>query len=145
MWKSSPAARHDVCVRDTAAKHEVHVEAQGNHITSPQPTPGKQHSSRKLQGGLWVPTTGPPNHPSLSLSQDGHDIHTMPQHSTEPTPHAGLGALGTNLVVQQIDVRDRLVFLQRLGQGLEAATDQGWRLDFSALPSNPDHSNPENT
>ena len=62
----------------------------------------------------------------------------MPQHSTEPTPHAGLGALGTNLVVQQIDVRDRLVFLQRLGQGLEAATDQGWRLDFSALPSNPD-------
>ena len=54
-----------------------------------------------------------------------------------PTP--GLGTLGTNLVVIQIDARDGLVFLERLGQGLEAATDQGWRLDFSALPSNPDH------
>ena len=69
----------------------------------------------------------------------------MPQHSAKPTPHAGLGTLGANLVVTQIDVRDGLVFLERLGQGLEAATDQGWRLDFSALPSKHDHSNPENT
>ena len=53
----------------------------------------------------------------------------MPQHSAEPTPHAGLGALGANLVVKQIDVRDGVVFLQRLGQGLEAATDQGWHLE----------------
>ena len=68
----------------------------------------------------------------------------MPQHSTEPTT-PGLGALGTNLVAIQIDVRDGLVFLQRLGQGLEAAADQGWRRDFRVLPSNPDHSNPENT
>ena len=63
----------------------------------------------------------------------------MPQHFAEPTPHTGLGALGANLVVTQIDARDGLVFLQHLGQGLEAATDQGWRLDFTALPSNPDH------
>ena len=49
----------------------------------------------------------------------------MPQHSAEPTPHTGLGALGANLVVIQMDVRDGPVFLQRLGQGLEAATDQG--------------------
>ena len=42
----------------------------------------------------------------------------------------GLGTLGANLVVLQIDVRDGLVDLQCLGQGLEAATDQGWRLDF---------------
>ena len=69
----------------------------------------------------------------------GQDIHNMPQHSAKPATHAGLGALGANLVAIQIDVRDGLVFLQRLGQGLEAATDQGWRLDFSALPSNPDH------
>ena len=52
----------------------------------------------------------------------------MPQHSAKPTPHAGLGTLGANLVVTQIDVRDGLVFLERLGQGLEAATDQGWHL-----------------
>ena len=35
----------------------------------------------------------------------------------------GLGALVANLVVVQIDVRDRPVYLQCLGQGLEAATD----------------------
>ena len=57
----------------------------------------------------------------------------MPQHSAETTPHAGLGALGANLVAIQIDVGDGLVFLQRLGQGLEASTDQGWRLDFRVL------------
>ena len=60
-----------------------------------------------------------------------------------PTP--GLGTLSTNVVARQLDVRDGLVCLQRLSQGLEAATDQGWRPDLKALPSNPDHSNPENT
>ena len=69
----------------------------------------------------------------------------MPQHSAEPTPDAGLGTLGANVGHAQIDVRDGVVFLQRLGQGLEAATDQGWHLDFRALPSKPDHSYPENT
>ena len=48
----------------------------------------------------------------------------MPQHSAEPTPHAGLGALRPNLVGIQIDVRDGLVFFQRPGQSLEAATDE---------------------
>ena len=43
----------------------------------------------------------------------------------------GLGPLGTNLVGFQIDVRDGRVYLQCLGQGLEAATDQGWRLGFT--------------
>ena len=52
----------------------------------------------------------------------------MPQHSAEPATHAGLGALGANLVIIQIDARDGLVFLQHLCQGLEAATDQGLRL-----------------
>ena len=40
----------------------------------------------------------------------------------------GLGALGTNLVVPQIDESDALVDFKCLGQGLEAATDQGWHL-----------------
>ena len=57
--------------------------------------------------------------------------HDMPQHSrvfskTHHTP--GLGALGTNLVLMQIDVCDDRVRLQYLGQGLESATDQGWHL-----------------
>ena len=37
------------------------------------------------------------------------------------------------MVVQQINVRDGLVYLEPLGQGLEAATNQGWRLDFCAF------------
>ena len=52
-----------------------------------------------------------------------------------PTPR--LGALGANLVVSQIDVSDGRIDLQRLRQGLEAATDQGWGLDFRALPAKP--------
>ena len=40
----------------------------------------------------------------------------------------GLGALGTYLLVIQIDICDGRVYLQRLGQGLEAATDQGWHV-----------------
>ena len=69
----------------------------------------------------------------------------MPQHSAEPTPTPGLGPFVPNFVARQIDGRDGRIFLQRLSQGLEAATDQGWLLDFKALPSNPDHSNSENT
>ena len=40
----------------------------------------------------------------------------------------GLGPLGANLVAVQIDFCDGRVYLQCLGQGLEAATDEGWRL-----------------
>ena len=40
----------------------------------------------------------------------------------------GLGALSANLTRMQIDVSDGLVDFKCLGQGLEAATDQGWRL-----------------
>ena len=40
----------------------------------------------------------------------------------------GLGALGANLVVGQTDVCDGRIYLQCLGQGLEAATDQGWHI-----------------
>ena len=69
----------------------------------------------------------------------------MPKHSGESTPTPGLGTLSANVVESQIDLRDRPANLQRLSQGLEAATDQGWLLDFKALPSNPDHSNSENT
>ena len=54
-----------------------------------------------------------------------------------PTP--GLGPFVANLVVKQIYVCDGRINLQRLGQGLEAATDQGWGLDFTALPSKSDH------
>ena len=54
----------------------------------------------------------------------------MPRHS------AGLGALVADLVVPQIDVRDGPVCLQRLGQGLEAATDQGWHLVRGLYPQN---------
>ena len=78
-----------------------------------------------------MPTTGPPNHPSLSLPQDGHDIMTCRSIQRvfcgdHPTP--GLGTLGPNLVVFQIHVRDASIFLQRLGQGLEAARDPSLRL-----------------
>ena len=54
-----------------------------------------------------------------------------------PTP--GLGALSANLVASQINGRDGRIDLQRLGQRLEAVTDQGWCLDFRALPAKPDH------
>ena len=40
----------------------------------------------------------------------------------------GLGALRTNAIACHIDVSDALVDFKCLGQGLEAATDQGWRL-----------------
>ena len=74
--------------------------------------------------------------------------HDMPQHSAilrSPSHTPGLGTLVTNLVVVQIDVRDGRVCLQRLGQGLETETDQGWRLHPGLYRSNRDHWNPENT
>ena len=52
-----------------------------------------------------------------------------------PTP--GLGTLVANRVTFQINGRDGRIDLERLGQGLEAATDQGWCLDFRALPAKP--------
>ena len=54
-----------------------------------------------------------------------------------PTP--GLGALGANRVTFQIDGREGRIHLQRLRQGLEAATDHGWCLDSRALPAKPHH------
>ena len=51
----------------------------------------------------------------------------------------GLGTVGTNLVTCKHDDCDGLVYLHRFGQGLEAATDQGWHIGFSTLPSKPDH------
>ena len=54
-----------------------------------------------------------------------------------PTP--GLGPFVANHVVVQIDCGDGRIDLERLGQGLEAATDQGWCLDFRALPAKPHH------
>ena len=84
-------------------------------------------------------TTGPPNHPSLSLSQDVENItswHAAAFSRAHHTP--GLGALIDNPVESQIDVRHGCIYLQRLGQGLEAATDQCWHLDFSAFhPKHP--------
>ena len=67
----------------------------------------------------------------------GHDIMTcrsIQRVSCGACHTPGLGALVANLEVIQIDGRDGCVFLQRLGQGLEAATDQGWRQDLKALP-----------
>ena len=58
----------------------------------------------------------------------------MPQHSAilrSPSHTPGLGALVANVVVFPVDVHDGRVYLQCLGQGLEAATDQGWRLGFT--------------
>ena len=53
-----------------------------------------------------------------------------------PTP--GLGTLGANVVPSQINGCDGFDDLQCFGQRLEAATDQGWCLIFSALPAKPD-------
>ena len=54
-------------------------------------------------------------------------------------PTLGLGALSANLVASQINGRDGRIDHQSLGQRLEAATYQGWRLGFRALPVKPDH------
>ena len=77
----------------------------------------------------------PPKRPNLSLSKDAgkvweSDIMTCRSIQRSPSHTPGLCPLGTNVVQWQINVRDGRVCLQCLGQGLEAATDQGWRLDF---------------
>ena len=74
-----------------------------------------------------------------------HDIMTCRSLQRSPPHTPGLGALGTNLVTTQINVRDGRVCLQRLGQGLETETDQGWRLHPGLYRSNRDHWKPENT
>ena len=51
----------------------------------------------------------------------------------------GLGTLSANDVPSPLNARDGRIDLQRLGQSLEAATDQGWCLDSRALPATPDH------
>ena len=75
-------------------------------------------------------TTAPPNFKLVTVTGcPGHDIFHQIAAAFSGAHHTpGLGALGTNLVLDQIDVCDRRVYLQHLGQGLEAATGQGWRL-----------------
>ena len=72
----------------------------------------------------------------------GHDIMTYRGTqrvfcAAHPTP--GLGALGANVIQIQNNFCDGRIDLQSLGQRLEAATHQGWRLDFRALSAKPDH------
>ena len=73
------------------------------------------------------------------------DIMTCRSIQRSPSHTPGLGTLSANLVFSQIDVRDGRVCLQRLGQGLETETEQGWRLNPGLYRSNGDHWNPENT
>ena len=75
-------------------------------------------------------TTAPPNFKLVTVTGcPGHDIFHQIAAAFSGAHHTpGLGALVANLVVRQIDVRDGLVDFKCLGQGLEAATDQGWRL-----------------
>ena len=91
-------------------------------------------------------TTAPPNKQNFFLPKNVKDMtwtHAAAFNGDNRTP--GLGALGTNRVVCQLNVRDGRVCRQRLGQGLETETDQGWRLHPGLYRSNRDHWNPENT
>ena len=99
-------------------------------------------------------STSKPSKPSKLVSVTGcresmkkwH--HDMPQHSAilrSPSHTPGLGALGANDVGIQTDARDGRVCLQRLGQGLETETDQGWRLHPGLYGSIRDHWHPEYT
>ena len=85
-------------------------------------------------------TTAPPNFKLVTVTGcPGHDIFHQIAAAFSGAHHTpGLGALVANLGVIQIDVRDGLVDFKCLGQGLEAATDQGCRLDFRALQTKPD-------
>ena len=65
------------------------------------------------------------------MSRTSQPCHAAAFNGAHHTP--GLGTHVANMVVQQINVRDGLVYLEPLGQGLEAATNQGWRLDFCAF------------
>ena len=72
----------------------------------------------------------------------GHDIMTyrsIQQVFCAAHPTQGLGALSANCVTLQTNGYEGRIDLQRLGQGLEAATHQGRRLDFRALSAKPDH------
>jgi len=78
-------------------------------------------------------TTAPPNHPNLSLSQKVGKVtsrHAAAFSRAHQTP--GLGPLGANMLVRRTDPCEGRVYLQRLGQGLEAATDQGFQSEQKA-------------
>ena len=98
-------------------------------------------------------TPAPPNHPNLSLSQDAgkvweSDIMTCRSIQrfcgAHPT-HQALAPSAPIWLFLKSMFRDGRVCLQRLGQGLETETDQGWRLHPGLYRSNRDHWNPENT
>ena len=84
-------------------------------------------------------TTAPPNFKLVTVTGcPGHDIfHQIAAAFCGARHTPGLGALGTNLVPSQIDVRDGLVDFKCLGQGLEAATGQGWCLVRGPFGQNP--------
>ena len=84
-------------------------------------------------------TTAPPNFKLVTVTGcPGHDIfHQIAAAFCGARHTPGLGALGTNLVLSQIDVRDGLVDFKCLGQGLEAATGQGWCLVRGPFGQNP--------
>ena len=86
-------------------------------------------------------TTAPPNFKLVTVTGcRGHDIFHQIAAAFSGAHHTpGLGTLGANLVVLQIDVRDGLVDLQCLGQGLETETDQGWRPHPGFYCSNRNH------
>ena len=61
-------------------------------------------------------------------------LHPLPAAAFSGAHHTpGRGTHVANIVASQIDARDGLVDLEPLGQGLEASTDQGWRLHFSTF------------
>ena len=71
----------------------------------------------------------PPNHQKLFTLTGcrGHEIMTcrsIQRLSCGAHPTPGLGTLVTNVGPWQINGRDGRIYLQRLGQSLEAATDQ---------------------
>ena len=112
---------------------EIHGFIQ--HLHTVWHTAGLGVFDNSTQSEINNETTAPPNHPNLSLSQDAgkvweSDIMTCRSIQRFCGAHhtPGLGALVTNLVPSQIDVRDGLVEFKCLGQGLETETDQGWHL-----------------
>ena len=102
------------------------------HSASPYSWIGSIWQLNSIRDERWNYST---YKPSKLLTVKGcrkHDIMTCRSIQRFCGAHhtPGLGALVTNLVVPQNDVRDGLVDFKSLGQGLEAATGQGWRLDF---------------
>ena len=122
----------------------------GNQSRNPHFHSPSTCSKKSPRSTMNDETPAPPNHPNLSLSQDAgkvweSDIMTCRSIQRSPSHTPGLGPLGANLVASQINLRDGRVCLQRLGQGLETETEQGWRLHPGLYRSNRDHWNPENT